>query len=264
MKPVKLSLLLLAMGCSSHALAHDPQNDKKDQEKKKPPLTGTAELGFLYKSGDVKSYDFKSRLDIRHEFDRWRNSYVFDVLVKQTEEEMEDGSTEMLTTDQRWYAQLQSNYSINPQKRNYLFGYLSYEDDRFGSYQYQSSLAGGWGKRWYENKNSGTFFDAEIGPGFSHAKTEEEQTTENMLIIRTSATYAKKFMEKIEFKQTIGADIATEKNENTKVKAISSLSTKLIGSLGARFSFTVDYNSEVEEGKENTNTETNLTFVYSF
>jgi putative salt-induced outer membrane protein YdiY len=250
----------------------------KEEPKAKPPLTGTVELGFLYKTGDVKSYDIKSRVDLINEFDRWRNNYVFDVLIKQTEEEitLDDGSTDkqMLTTDQKWFIDLQSNYYRNETKRNYFFGRVFYEDDRFSSFEYQSSMAAGWGKRWYENLNSGTYLDAEIGPGFSHDKlieTEtidsqsvESETSKDAFIIRSSMTYFKKLYDTVDFKQTIGADIATKSGENTKIKAITSFTTLLIGSLAARITFTLDHNTEVDDESENTNTETNLTFVYSF
>ena len=70
----------------------------------------------------------------------------------------------MDTSDQKWELVSQTNYTIGAQEKNYVYGNLAYKDDRFSSFENQSSLSLGWGRRWYESENAS--FDADIGPGF--------------------------------------------------------------------------------------------------
>ena len=47
-----------------------------------PMLTGSAELGLLYKTGNSNSGDFKSGLDLRFEHAQWLSSLDIDLLIK--------------------------------------------------------------------------------------------------------------------------------------------------------------------------------------
>ena len=66
------------------------------------------------------------------------------------------------------------------------------------------------------------------------------------------------------FKQLFVAKYAPKSDANSTYKARTSISTKLLETLQLKFSFTVDYNTDVDEDKENLNTETAMTLVYSF
>ena len=55
-----------------------------------------------------------------------------------------------------------------------------------------------------------------------------------------------------------------KKGENSIYKAETALTTKLISTLQLKFTFTVNYNTDVEDDKKNLNTQTAITLVYSF
>jgi len=258
----KLAIAALFGGLSLNAFA-------EEAEAPKDPLTMSAELGALFKSGDTKSTDIKAGFDADYEKDLWRSALRFDLLARKTEIEDENGEEHSETTDQQWKLVLQTNYTINTERSNYVYGNVSYDDNRFGGFESQSSVSAGWGRRWFESKTGS--FDADIGPGYKSDVARSEDANGNELterqgafIIQAQALYIRNLNEHVEFRQLFVAKYATQSDENSNYQAESSLTTKLISTLQLKFSFKIDHNTEVEDGKENTNTQTGITLVYSF
>jgi putative salt-induced outer membrane protein YdiY len=258
----KLVTAALLAGLSLNAFAEDAVAPKD-------PLTMSAELGALFKSGDTKSTDIKVGFDANYEKDLWRHALSFDALTSKTEIEDSNGDVNSQTTDQKWKIVGQTNYSIGTKRSNYVYGNVSYDDNRFGGFESQSSISAGWGRRWYESKN-GTF-DADIGPGYKSdvvrledANGNEYTETKGAFIVQAQALYTRKINEHVEFKQLLVVKHATESGENSNYQAESSLTTKLISTLQLKVSFKVDHNTDVADEKENTNTQTAITLVYSF
>lgn len=262
---MKLKLTTLALCCASLTTFAE---EKKTEEVS--PFKASAELGALFKTGDTKSGDIKAGFDVDYEEGQWRSALRFDLLVRKTENEVEqeDGSTddEFETTDQKWTIVSQTNYTIEPNGKNYIYGNASYEDNRFSSFDSQSSVSSGWGRRWFENEVAS--LDADIGPGFKRdvlkEKDENGDRRHDSFIIQSQALYKRKINSHVEFKQLLVAKIAPESGDNSTYKAETSITTKLIETLQLKFSFTVDHNTDVDEDKENTNTQTAMTLVYSF
>lgn len=241
--------------------------EKKAEES---PFKASAEFGALFKTGDTKSGDLKVGLDFGYEEGQWRSTLDFDVLVRKTEKEVtqDDGTTsdEFETTDQKWTIVSQTNYTIEPKGKNYVYANASYEENRFSSFDSQSSISSGWGRRWFENET--TTLDADIGPGYKRdvleTADEDGETTQDSFIVQAQALYKHKINEHVEFKQLVVAKHAPKKGENSTYKAETSITTKLIETLQLKFSFKVDHNTDVDVGKEKTNTQTAVTLVYSF
>jgi putative salt-induced outer membrane protein YdiY len=235
-------------------------------------FTASAQLGLLYLTGNTRSADIKTGIDLRFERSLWRSFFIFDLLVKKTEQEQEQTNDKQLeTTDQKWSVLSQTNYTLDAANQNYVYGSAFYEENRFSGFDSQASMSVGWGRRWLENKQSS--FDADIGPGFkrdilqltpeqiSQGLTNKEQDT---LILQAQALYIRKLNEHIEFKQLMVVKHAIERGQNSIYKAESSITSRLIDSLQLKLNFIVDYNSKVEEDKANLNTETSAVLIYSF
>lgn len=234
--------------------------------KVKSPYTASAELGMLFKTGDTNSADVKAGFDFTHEAGAWKSTVNLGLLVKKSEEEDENGEDHFTTSDQKWTAVGQTNYTIDKASPNYIYGNASYEDDRFSSFDNQSSISAGWGRRWYETEK--TTLDADIGPGFKRdvvsATDTDPEEINTAFIIQAQALYTREINEHVLFKQLLVAKYAPKADANSTYKARTSISTKLLETLQLKFSFTVDYNTDVDEDKENVNTETAMTLVYSF
>lgn len=234
--------------------------------KAKSPYTASAELGMLFKTGDTKSADVKAGFDFTHEAAAWKSTLNIGLLVKKSEEEDENGEDHFETSDQKWTVVGQTNYTIDKASPNYIYGNASYEDDRFSSFDNQSSISAGWGRRWYETEK--TTLDADIGPGFKRdvvsATDTDPEEVNTAFIVQAQALYTRELNEHVLFKQLFVAKYAPKSDANSTYKARTSISTKLLETLQLKFSFTVDYNTDVDEDKENLNTETAMTLVYSF
>ena len=259
------SLLLLPLS-SQFALAEDVVEEKSS-------LTVSAELGLLFKTGNTKSGDIKAGLNLKHEEGQWLNLLTFNALAKKLEtENVDTGKDEFESTDNKWDILGQSNYSLEEDGKNYLYASAYYEQDKFSGFAYQTSASFGWGRHWWETETSSFF--ADVGPGIKYDVIRAipadgdtpaiAETSETAGIIQAQALYTNQINDFVEFKQYFVAKQAFESDKNSVYKSETSLTTKLIESLQFKFAFRVDYDTEVEEGFENTNTETSVTLVYSF
>lgn len=239
---------------SSVALAAEPAE--------KSAITSSAELGMLFKSGNTRSTDLKAGYDFKHEKALWRSTLAFDLLIKKADKTQSDGSKNFETTDQKWTVEAKTNYTLNKAKKSYVYGNLAYEDSRTGNFDSQSSLSAGWGREWYKTEVASFF--ADIGPGYKRDVLKNTDETKSAFIVQAQALYLRKINDFVEFKQTLSAKYAPKTGENSKYKAESSITTKLIETLQLKFSFKIDHNTEVAPGNKRTDTQTAVTLVYSF
>jgi len=262
---IAIAALLLLPISGQYAMAEEAAVEEK------PALTVSAELGFLFKTGNTKSGDIKAGLNIKHEEGQWSNVLAFNAIAKKLETQDEDTGKDVFeSTDNKWDITGQSNYSLEEGGKNYLYGNLFYQQDKFSSFSYQTSASVGWGRHWFENETSSFF--ADIGPGIKYDLLRADPTVvpailengESAAIVQAQALYTNQINEFVEFKQYLVAKQAFESDKNSVYKSVTSLTTKLIESLQFKFSLTVDYDTEVEEEFENTNTETSVTLIYSF
>ena len=261
---MSLKLISAALCCVSLATIAEEATTPE----KKSPYTASAELGMLFKTGDTNSADVKAGFDLAHELDAWKSTLQLDLLVKKSDQDDGTGTGEETfeTSDQKWTVVGQTNYTLDETSPNYIYGNVSYEDNRFSSFDNQSSISAGWGRRWYETKD--TTLDADIGPGYKRDVVRQtalqDEETNSAFIVQAQALYTHQLNEHVLFKQLLVAKYSPKSDENSTYKAKTSISTKLIETLQLKFSITLDYNTEVDEDKENLNTETAMTLVFSF
>jgi len=263
---IAAAALILLPFTGQYALAEDAVVEEK------PALTVSAELGFLFKTGNTKSGDIKAGINLKHEKDQWLNLLSFNAIAKKIETQDENGNDVFESTDNKWDIAGQSNYSLEEGGKNYLYGSAFYQQNKFNSFAYQTSASLGWGRHWWETETSSFF--ADIGPGVKYDVIRAEAATattlameeysETAAIVQAQALYTKQINDFVEFKQYFVAKQAVESEKNSYYRSETSLTTKLIESLQFKFSFLVEHDTEVETGFENTNTETSVTLVYSF
>ena len=241
-----------------------PQQTKKV---KAPPLIiGSAELGFLYKTGNTKSGDIKTGIDFRFEKGAWLSLLDIDLLLKKSDITDKNGKKRFKTTDQKWTITSQSNFNLDNKEKNYIYGNIWFEENEFSGFDNQSSISTGWGRHWY--KSSAASLWGDIGPGYKrdlYKSTETEpQRTADTFIVQLQALYIRKLGGHVELKQYLSAKQALDTSENSIYKAQTTITTKLISTMQLKFTLTLGYNSKVESGKENLDTQTAVTLVYSF
>ncbi len=83
------------------------------EEKETSPITASAELGMLYKTGNTKRADIKTGFDVEYKESQWRSTLAFDLLVKKTETTDENGKDNFDTSDQKWTVESKTNYTLD-------------------------------------------------------------------------------------------------------------------------------------------------------
>lgn len=220
------------------------------------PFTLDGEFGLILTTGNTETTSVKGKITAHQELDRWSNDFILDALYKKDEVTIDEEKTEQ-TTAQKLFASGQGNYKLdNPDHR--IFAFASYEDDRFSSFDYQSTVAAGWNQKLWADESSS--FEYSIGPGYSSNKTNTGETVSGM-IVRGALDYQWKISDTATFKQLLSTEVGSD---NTKSKSVSSLSAQLVGSLSMKFSVTMDHNTDVAANREKLDTQTAVTLVYTF
>ena len=239
---------LIALSLSNVAFAQD------DEVK---PFTMEGELGFISTTGNTDTTSINAGITAHQELENWSNDYLIEGLYRQETTEDDNGEEEDVTSAQKFFASAQGNYKLdNPDYR--LFGFTSYEDDRFSNFNYQATVAAGWNQKVLQNKRH--TLEYSIGPGYAFVETQDGES-QNSMIIRASTVYSWKISDTAKFSQTASTEVG---DENTKSRAESALTATISGNLSMRLSFKLDHNSQVAEGVEKLDTETAVSLVYNF
>jgi putative salt-induced outer membrane protein len=221
-----------------------------DDEVKSFSMDG--EFGFIATTGNTETTSIKGKLSAHQDLTQWSNTFIIEALYKKDEVNGEE-----LTTAQKYFLSGQGNYKLeNPAHR--LFGFASYEDDRFSSFNYQATLASGWSQEMWENDTSK--FSYSIGPGYSFNQTNEG-IDQNGMIVRAALNYQWKISDTANFKQLLSTEVGSD---NTKSKSETSVSAQISGDLSLKVSLILDHNSDVADDIDNLDTQTAVTLVYSF
>lgn len=214
---------------------------------------GEAELGATLTTGNTDTSSFKARLDLKHELDNWENQYLFEGLYKEDTGDV---------TAKRYFAGAQGNYQIN--ERSYIFANTNYEVDPFTGYDFTSTTSSGYGHRLIDTAD--TSLQAEIGPGYIYQRLDEETAlaegydSEDSVVAHAVLNYQTKISDSSKFQQRFVADWG----EKLDARSETSLTANIVGALAMKLAVIVRYNSDPLEGKESTDTETNMTLLYAF
>ena len=230
----------------------------------------TSEVGAIVTSGNTSTTTLKGGIKAKHHLENWHNEYKFDGIYKEDEIENDAGEREKERTNEKYSVSAQGNYKLN-EDHSHLFIYGSYDSDYFGAYRNEAVLSVGYGLRLLNRDNM--YLNAEIGPGIKRFEHQEESSdlddnglplageTESEAIGVAKLDYNWQISENARFTQLVAMEYG---DTNTKTISESALMTKINGSLQMKFAYNITHNSDVSDEKENTDTETSLTLVYSF
>jgi putative salt-induced outer membrane protein YdiY len=217
----------------------------------------SAELGAITTSGNTKGTSITGKVDSKQELKEWSNDYTFSAFFKRDETVADDGQTLVETSAEKYAASAKGGYRLDKDSAR-LFVYGSHVDDRFGAYTEYTTVAVGYGDELFKTETMS--LEGEIGPGYSRGKTDLE-ATENGMLVRGAGTYRWQISESARFKQTVSLEYG---EDNKRTIAESSLTAKINGRMQMKAAFLVQHDSHVPFGKKKTDTQTSLTFVYSF
>ena len=251
---LNLTAPLLSLTLISPAIQAEEQ---KPEDKMFGTWETSAELSIIATSGNTETTTFRGKIDAKQELEKWSNQYIFDSLFKEEETENDEGESVKQRSAERYFASAQGNYKLK-KEHSFLLIYAAHLEDKFGSFANNSIISGGYGQRIFEFDDH--TMDAEIGPGYRRGERDSGEIVKGP-ILRASAVYRWQISENADFEQKLSVETGSG---NTFSKSESYISAKVNGSLKMKFGFAISNNSVVDEGKDNVDTETTMTLVYSF
>jgi putative salt-induced outer membrane protein len=214
--------------------------------------SGNAELGFIQTSGNSDTQSFNGKFNLERQREPVTSSLNLEVLNSE-----DDG----VSSKERYIAVIEHDYSLG--KRSYVASVLSYEDDRFNGYQYQSSLSVGYGYHAWADKQGK--LDLEVGPGYRRSALEERNEEGNKIEDEAIARASLSLLVNISASAKFTEKFSVEGGDSRIVyKSDMSIQSTLIGQLAMKINYQVKHTTEVPEDKKNTDSLVGVTLVYSF
>lgn len=212
--------------------------------------SGDVELGYVDTSGNTEETTTKTLANIEREKDEWRYAVLLESLNSEASGER---------SAERYFFSNRLAYELS--EKNFVFAYASYDDDRFSGFDYQATVAAGYGRRLINDDTME--WDIEFGPGYRYSKVEDGTLADDSeeVIIRGFSSFNWGFSDNAEFSQTLNVDAG---DESTISKSVSALKVKVIGALSMKLAYTIKYTDEVPDGTKQADTETSVTLNYSF
>ena len=254
---MKLSAILLATTLSAALSTVAIAAETPASEEQPSKWSGSAELGYVSTSGNSEDTNIKGRFDAEREVEQWRFTTHFDSLNSKSDDER---------TAEKYYVTNRIAYKFN--QNDYAFVYQSYDNDQFSGFDYQATIAAGYGRRILLPPPM--TWDIEVGPGYRYSKLDDSSTnislgrdgeTTDELILRLYTQYTWELSDTSTFQQTLNVESG---KETTISKSVTSLKVTVVGALAMKLSYTIKYTDEVPKGTKHADTETAVTLLYEF
>ncbi len=232
------------------------QHKKQEQEAKALKLAedkegtsydGEVELGITYAFGNSESEQSFARTELTRDAEHWRNIFTA---------EMRNSAEADTRTAEDYRARFKTDYKLSD--IDYLYGSISYVNDRFSGFEYRIEEFLGYGRTLW--KDDTIELTAEVGLGARHSHLETTGATHEFTQ-RLKQGLNWQIDENWKFEESLETTIG---REATITNLQTALTTALAQSLNLRFRFDVEHISDVPAGRENTDTVTGLNLVYGF
>jgi putative salt-induced outer membrane protein len=226
------------------------------EEEEKSPWKTSAELGYVNTSGNTNTETLVFKFDTAYEIEKWKHQAHFEVLSTKADDASTPEKDKVTTADKKLVT-AQSDFKFTP--RDYFYGLLSYEDDKFSGFEYQAKVSAGYGRKVLLLERHE--LDVEIGPGYRNFKVDNASSSDDEYLARLAAKYKWLISDNSEFKQDLVADFGEDQDE---WKSVTALKSNINKTLAMKLSYTVKYLDVVPEGNDNYDRETAVTLVYTF
>lgn len=251
-----LSLVLLALAPAAFA------QQSPDAAPAPQGWHGTGELGFALSRGNSRSENLNAKLAFGKEDEFWKHDWSATALRSKggvkgdfDDDGVEDERYE--ETADRYELAASSAYKFDA--RNYLVGAGRYENDDFSPYDYQGTLALGYGH--YFARSERTTFSGEIGPGYRRARDAETGAVDTGVIGRGKLELSHKLTANTTLTDTL---LVESGSDNTYAQNDLGVAVAMNQAFALKAGLQARHNTEVEPGVEKTDTLTTVNLVYNF
>lgn len=220
------------------------ESDQKEGIKNKLSL----EASFTKVTGNSETESYSGSFKLLSTYKSWKHTLDGKASNRKQDDEREEE-----------YYKVSSKLDKKISDKQYAFGQLIYEDDRFAGINYRASELLGFGHKFrYEEdfKLSG-----EVGAGARQTDYTGDDEDEDTLLGNLGGDLFWKINENVEFNQSFDLNFG---EENTETLSETSVKTFVSKNLYLRFSYEIRHNSSVPEDTKNTDIETLFTVGYKF
>jgi len=244
-------LLMLAslVSLSGTALAEE----KKSEEKS--PWTSSVELGFIKTTGNTETQTLAGKADVVYEVEKWRHTGHAEGYGAEAKNQT-TGENEV--SAERYQLLGKTDYKFTA--RDYIYGLIKLQKDRFSGFEYDHIISAGYGRKAILQDNME--LDLEIGPGERFFKVDVPGAeADEEAVLRLAAKYWWQISDSSKFTQLLSTDIG---EDITSSESITGIEANINKTLALKFTYTVRHKTKVPAGNEKTDTETAMTLVYNF
>jgi putative salt-induced outer membrane protein len=210
--------------------------------------TGSGELGLVFARGNTDTETLNTELKLKYTRERWTNASRLSYLRSES-----DGNLEA----DRFVFDNKTDYTLSDV--SYITGVGRFDQDEFSSFEFQTSLAIGYGRKLIDTERQA--FSVEIGPGVRYSEIRDTGETETDLIARGGADYRLQISETADL---TNRSLVESGSSNTFFENETAFSVAINDTLALKTGFLVRHNTDVEPGSEKTDYLTTVNLVYSF
>jgi putative salt-induced outer membrane protein len=247
------------------ALAHDEPAVAQDTG----PWSGNVALGFLNSSGNTDDSSTTFNFLVAYVTGAWTHAL---------DGRAYGASTNNQTTAEAYQLGWKTTYDID--ERNYVFGALDWNKDRFASYVEQTFETLGYGRRVLDNETYK--LNVEIGAGFAQQELAEFCSTviagipspactppaelvvgqdEDSAVGILGGDFLWNVNDTVTFTQAADIFFASD---NTYWETVTAVRAGLVGNVGLVASYTIKANTDAPLGKDKRDTYTAISLDYAF
>lgn len=208
---------------------------------------GRGELGGFITTGNSNTAGGSAVLDAEREGLQWRHKFRSRIDYQESLN---------ITTRERYLIGYEPNFKFDD--RAYAYGQGQYESDRFLGYTNRLTLSSGFG--YSAIKAARMQLDLEVGPGYRYTAFTNE-TNQSSLVARGSLDFRWQFVPGLSMQQQASTYL---ERFNSTISSTTSLNAKLLGPLSAQISYNVQFESAPPAGRQNTDTVSRASLVYTF
>lgn len=204
-------------------------------------------LGYVTTSGNTETTTFNGEFLALWNTGIWTHNFKFQALSAS-----DDGET----TAERYFLEQKSDYNID--EMQYVFGKLSYTDDRFSGYDYQATAMAGYGRHLI--KRDGLGLEVYGGLGYRSSETILGEKEDEPII-----GLGERLNWDISDSTLLYQLFSTEVGDELTVTLFEvGLESVIIDRLATRIAYQARHNSIVPPEMEKLDTQTSISLVYQF
>lgn len=217
-------------------------------EEDQPGWSGSGQFGYVAARGNTDTENLTLGLNGEYATEKWRyKAYLNGLFASEND----------VNTAERMELGGQADYKSD--EVSYWFASLRYEDDKFSQFDFQNTLAAGYGRELINNDQH--LLKGEAGLGYRMAEIRATGLSQDEAIIRGALDYTWTISDTASLSNKTLVEAGSD---NTFGSNITALKTSISGGLGLQVAHEIRHNTDVLEPSENSDFLTTVSLVYSF